>query len=74
MIFEENVEEIFSKDVENHVIKNGGGYIDAVLELCEKHNIEPQLAAKFLSKPIVEKLHLEGQKTNILPRSSKLPV
>ena len=35
MIFEENVEEIFSKDVENHVIKNGGGYIDAVLELCE---------------------------------------
>jgi len=74
MIFDDNIEEVFSKEVEKYVLKNGGDYIDAVLEVCEKYNMEPQLAAKFLSQPIIEKLHVEGQKTNILPNTAKLPV
>ena len=52
MIFDENIEEVFSKEVEKCVLRNGGDYIDSVLEVCEKYNMEPQLAAKFLSDAI----------------------
>ena len=65
----------FSKKVENMVQKRGGTYLEAVIELCEKHEIEPGIIAKSLSKPIVEKLKIEGQDLNILPKQeSTLPI
>jgi hypothetical protein len=51
-----------------------GSYIDSVLELCIKYNIEPQVAAKMLSKPLIEKIEREGRLTNILPQVPSLPV
>jgi len=44
--------------------------------LCENHNIDPVIASKFLSKPIVEKIKIEGQKVNLLPKEidAKLPI
>jgi hypothetical protein len=74
MIFDENGGEMFSRDVEKYVQKNGGEYIDAVLEMCTQYTIEPQLAAKFISQPIIEKIHAEGQKINLLPNNVKLPI
>ncbi len=56
------------------IAEKSGSYIEAVLELCEKHNIEPQVAAKMLSKPIIEKIEREGMSTNILPQVPSLPV
>jgi len=56
---------MFRKMVEN---------IDAVLEMCTQYTIEPQLAAKFISQPIIEKIHAEGQKINLLPNNVKLPI
>ena len=64
----------FSSDVEQYVKKNGGGYIEAILELCETNNIEPQVAAKFLTQPIIEKIQTEGQDSNLLPRGARLPL
>jgi len=62
-------------EVENYVFENGGEYIDAVLYICEKYNIEPKIAAKHLSKPIIEKLEVEGRQMHLLPRkSAKLPI
>ncbi len=72
MIFEDS--DNFASQVEDFVRKNGGGYIEAVLELCEKNNIEPQVAAKFLTKPIIEKLENEGQESNLLPKGARLPL
>ena len=62
MIFEDSNK--FVSEVEDYVKDNGGGYIEAILEHCEKYNIEPQVAAKFLTKPIIEKLQTEGQDSN----------
>jgi hypothetical protein len=64
----------FPKEVENHVQKHGVSYIDAVIAVCERFGIEPQVAAKFLSRPIIEKIKAEGQELNLLPKKSKLPV
>ena len=72
MIFEDS--ENFSNQVEEFVKKNGGGYIQAIVELCDEKIIEPEVAAKFLTQPIIEKLENEGQESNLLPRGARLPL
>jgi hypothetical protein len=75
MLFDKNFQNSFVKDIENYVLKNGGTYIDAILEMCEKSEIEPQLAAKFLTQPIIEKVAVEGIDINILKENNaKLPI
>lgn len=72
MIFELS-QNSFSKMVEQIVIKTKCEYMEAVLDLCEQMNIEPQIAAKFLTKPIIEKIQVEGAAQNLLPKQNKLP-
>jgi len=69
----EDLPKQFSSHVMGVVKKNGGYYMEAVIEACEVFNIEPQVAGKFLDKPIVEKIQAEGESMNLLPRSQKLP-
>tara|TARA_Y100000034_G_C6883291_1_gene405127 strand:+ start:759 stop:983 length:225 start_codon:yes stop_codon:yes gene_type:complete len=67
--------EDISSQVESYIEKHGGEYIEAVLWVCDKNNIEPQIAAKYLSKPIIEKIEIEGRYLNLLPKvSAKLPI
>ena len=73
-----NIEETFSKEIEE-LCKNRkeGKYIDAILELCEKHGIEPESVAKLVTKPIREKLKAEFEDRNMLrgmKKSSKWPL
>ena len=72
MIFE-LTESGFSRQVEDRVKKNDCEYMEAVIDLCEEMNIEPKLAAKHLSKPIIEKIEVEGSNNNLLPKKNKLP-
>ena len=75
MILTEEQKTGFSKKVENYIREKGGSYIDAVLSLCEEYQIEPPLVAKSLSKPLVEKIKIEGQDLNLIPRpENKLPI
>jgi hypothetical protein len=60
----------FSHAVEEYVTAKDASYIDAVLYLCEVNNIEPEASAKLLSKPIKEKLEIEGRRINLLPHST----
>ena len=64
----------FSNDVESLVRKNEGTYLEAVLELCVEQEIEPEIAAKLLTQPIIEKLEAEGRNFNLLPHGAKLPL
>jgi len=75
MLFDKDIKNDFIKDVERYVEKNGGTYIEAILTVCEKFEIEPQIAAKFLTKPIIEKVAVEGIDINILKeKNPKLPI
>lgn len=74
MIFDEQAQETFSRKVEVRVQENGDGYINAIIELSDEYGIEPNVAAKFISKPIIEKVQQEGQDINLLPETSKLPI
>ena len=68
MLLSENEKRTFSNKVENYVKEKGGSYIDAVLSLCEEYEIEPPIVAKSLSKPLIEKIQMEGQDLNLLPK------
>jgi hypothetical protein len=75
MLFDNNIQNDFVNDVEKYVGKNGGTYIDAILHMCEIFEIEPQIAAKFLTQPIIEKVAVEGIDINILKENNaKLPI
>ena len=75
LLLSENEKRTFSNKVENYVKEKGGSYIDAVLSLCEEYEIEPPIVAKSLSKPLVEKIEMEGQDLNLLPKpKNRLPI
>jgi gas vesicle protein len=67
-----DLEKTFSKKVENRVADTGETYMDAINHLCEEMQIEQELAAKYLSQPIIEKIKVEAQQVNLLPRDPQL--
>ena len=67
-----DLEKTFSKKVEDRVANTGETYMDAINHLCENMQIEQKLAAKYLSQPIIEKIKVEAQKVNLLPRDPQL--
>jgi uncharacterized protein YjgD (DUF1641 family) len=64
--------ERFSKQIEKYVQQTGCKYIEAVLAFCEHHDIEPESAAKLLTQPIKERLEMDGQEMNILPKKNSI--
>jgi len=75
MILENDFKNIFNKSVEKRVSGRNSTYLDAVIESCEEHNIEVTVAAKWISAPIKEKLMVEGQEINLVPKTTnKLPL
>ena len=63
----------FCNDIIKMANNNGGEYIDAVIEISEKYGFGPEVGAKLLNKPIIEKIKIEGQEINLLPKMSQLP-
>ena len=75
MIFDSEKQQQFCKKVEIHISKWNGTYLEAVMAVTEDMEIEPEVAAKFLTKPIIEKLQEEARQINLLPKiKNKLPI
>jgi hypothetical protein len=75
MIFDTEKQQQFCKKIENHVKRWNVTYLEAIVAVTEDMNIEPEVAAKFLTKPIVEKIQEEGRQINLLPKiKNKLPI
>lgn len=64
----------FSKMVEHVVRHHKLSHMDAILHLCEEHDIEPEDCKKYVSSVIKEKLEVEAQDLNFFPQSNKLPI
>ena len=65
----------FSRMVENLVRDDSQmTYMDAIVHLCEKNNIEIEDIKKFLTPSIVGQLEAEARKLNFLPRVNTLDV
>ena len=48
-------------------------YMDSVLALADRRNIEPEMAATYLSPDIKEKIRIEAENLNLMPRTASLP-
>lgn len=64
----------FSHIVERFVYENGVSYMDAIVHLCEEHNIEVEDMRKYLNISIVGQLEAEARQLNFLPRVNTLDV
>ena len=64
----------FTKMVEINVLEFNQTYMDAVLDLCEKHSVDPGDIKKFISPIIQNKIEAEARRLNFLPRGNELPV
>lgn len=58
----------FSKLVEELILISRGtvSYLEAILEICNKYEIDPMDVNKLLSKPISEKVQTEAQQARLL--------
>ena len=63
----------FSKLIEGTVVEFKMSHMDAILHLCEKHNIEPEDCKKYVSNVIREKLEVEAMNLNYFAKVAELP-
>jgi len=56
--------------VEHLVTKDKMSYCEAICEVCEQLEIEPQDIAKIIKGTLKEKLHVEAQRLNIITKST----
>jgi len=64
----------FAMKIEEIVAKGGITYMDAILDYCEKNQMEPDAVAPLISKPLKEKIEADARELNFLPRVATLPV
>ena len=64
----------FSSMVETFVYQNNMSYLDSVLHLCEKNNLELEDVRKYLSITILEHIESEARQLNFLPKQNTLDV
>ena len=62
----------FTKLIEKTVIETKMSYMDTILHLCEKNEIEPEDIKKFISPIIKDKLEAEAMQLNFLPKGNTL--
>ena len=74
MTIEENflTKSKFTKLVEATVTELKIPYMEAVLHLCEKNDMEPEDMKKFISPIIRAKIEAEAMRLNFLPKTSTL--
>ena len=62
----------FTKMVENKVLDTKQSYMDAVLDLCNRLDIDPIDVKKFISPVIQGKIEAEAMTLNLIPRQNTL--
>ena len=65
----------FSRKVQEEATKKRLSYMDAVIHVCEEHDIDPGDVKKFLSNVIKDKIEAEARSLHFLPSpENELPI
>jgi hypothetical protein len=64
----------FSLHIEQIVKEKRISHMDAVLEYCKENFLEPQDIAKLVNKSLKEKIAINMQDSNLMPKTAKLDV
>ena len=62
----------FTKLIEESVTKNKLSYMDSILDICDKNDIDPVDVKKFISPIIKNKVEAEAMALNFLPKENTL--
>mgnify|MGYP001264100802 CR=1 FL=1 len=62
----------FAKIIEQTVNELKIPYMEAIIHVCEKNNIEPEDVKKFISPKIKDKVEVEAMDLNYLPKKNNL--
>ena len=63
----------FALDIEELVRTKNMSYMEAVLHICEQKDIEPARIVRFIDKGLKEKIQVDAEELNYLPKSRSLP-
>lgn len=64
----------FARLIEKTVRSHQSSYMDAIIHLCDKYEVELEEVKKFISPIIKTKVEAEAMKLNFLPRQNSLPI
>ena len=62
----------FTQLIEKTVVELKISYMEAILHLCDKNDLEPEDMKKFVSPIIKDKLQAEAMQLNFLPKQNTL--
>ena len=64
----------FSLHIEKMVQEKRLSHMDAVLDYCKENFLEPADVTKLINKSLKDKIEIEFQEMNYLPKTAKLDV
>jgi hypothetical protein len=64
----------FSKMVERTVRNSGLNYMDSIVHMCDKNNMEVEDVKKYLTTSIIDCLESEAMSLNFLEKTNSLDV
>jgi hypothetical protein len=64
----------FSLYIEERVLKERIGYMDAVIQYCEEIDIDIESISKLINQSLKDKIQNEAEENNFMKRRGKLPL
>ena len=61
-------------NIENIATEKNITHMEAVLDYCQRNDIEPDTVSSLISKSLKEKIEANARDLNFLPRQAQLPV
>lgn len=64
----------FSLHIEERVLREKIGYMDAVIQYCEEIDIDIESISKLINQSLKDKIQNEAEENNFMKRRGKLPL
>ena len=64
----------FSLEIENIAKEKRISHLDAVLDYCQRNDIEPDTVGKLITKGLKEKIEANARDLNYLEKQAQLPI
>jgi hypothetical protein len=64
----------FSLEIENIAKEKRLSHMDAVIDYCQKNNVEPDTVGRLITKGLKEKIEANARELNYLEKQAQLPI
>lgn len=64
----------FSLEIENIAKEKRISHMDAVIDYCQKNDIEPDTVGRLITKGLKEKIEANARDLNYLEKQAQLPI